>query len=537
MMSILADSAVFLSNVAGLSILVKATLVLGLGLGAAWLAGRQRASLRHLLLAATFAALMALPSVLLFGPDVSIAMPAARQIDVRDSQPTTAVRNDAGPVTRANATTPTQTVAAFPSVPALAVGLWGLGAILIVGSLVSDLWRVRRVVRQGLPWIDRQHRVEAIAGESGVRRPVAVLRHEAVPAPFTCGLWRPTIMLPADAAGWSDADLDRALVHELEHIRRGDWAVQLAARVACACYWCHPLVWAAWRRLCLEAERACDDAVVQRAERTDYAEQLVTMARRMSSGHAEAVLGMANRSDLASRVTALLDGSQRRGRAGLVPTAAAIAAAIILAALVAPVRAVPLPPEGARSAAMSSSAPGQGGTASVRRRPNALDRALFEAAREGDTGAMAEVVAAGADLNAAIAGDGSPLIGAARAGRLDAVRWLLERGASPDLAVEGDGNALIMAAAAGHLDVVTLLLDRGANVEQVVPRDENALIQASANGRLAVAKLLVSRGANVNARVWADDRAAGEWRTPLGMARRGRHSAVVAFLESAGAVE
>src|SRR5688572_21344976 len=180
MMSTLADAAVLLSNVAGLSILVKATLVLGLGLGAAWLAGRQRASLRHLLLAATFAALMALPSVLLFGPEVSIAMPAARRIDVRDSQQTTVVRNDAGPVTRANATAPTQTVAAFPSAPALAVGLWGLGAILMVGSLLSDLRRVRRVVRQGLPWIDRQPRVEAIAAEIGVRRPVVVLRHEDV---------------------------------------------------------------------------------------------------------------------------------------------------------------------------------------------------------------------------------------------------------------------------------------------------------------------------------------------------------------------
>ena len=163
MMSTLADAAVFLSSATALSILVKATLVLGLGLGAAWLAGRQRASLRHLLLAATFAALMALPSVLLFGPEVSIAMPAARQIDVRDSQQTTVVRTDRAPVTRARATAPTRTVAAFPSVAAIAVGLWGLGAILIVGSLLSDLWRVRRVVRQGLPWIDRQPRVEAIA--------------------------------------------------------------------------------------------------------------------------------------------------------------------------------------------------------------------------------------------------------------------------------------------------------------------------------------------------------------------------------------
>ena len=105
------------------------------------------------------------------------------------------------------------------------------------------------------------------------------------------------------------------------------------------------------------------------------------------------------------------------------------------------------------------------------------------------------------------------------------------------MGVPGDGNPLIMAARDGHLAVVTLLLDRGASVDLAVPGDENALIQASGNGHLDVVKLLVSRGANVNARIWADTNRDGEWRTPLGMARRGRHTAVVEFLQSVGAVE
>ena len=152
--------------------------------------------------------------------------------------------------------------------------------------------------------------------------------------------------------------------------------------------------------------------------------------------------------------------------------------------------------------------------------------------------AIAQLLAAGADVNAAISGDGSPLIGAACEGRLSTVRLLLDRGASVDMGVPGDGNPLIMAAREGHLAVVTLLLDRGASVDLAVPGDENALIQASGNGHLDVVKLLVSRGANVNARIWADtNRVDGEWRTPLGMARRGRHTAVVEFPQSVGAVE
>lgn len=90
------------------------------------------------------------------------------------------------------------------------------------------------------------------------------------------------IVLPAVAVDWSDEDFTRALVHELEHVRRMDGVIQFAARFTSAWYWFHPLVWVAWRRLCLEAKRACDDAVVQRADRADYAEQLVLMAQRMS---------------------------------------------------------------------------------------------------------------------------------------------------------------------------------------------------------------------------------------------------------------
>jgi ankyrin repeat protein len=97
-----------------------------------------------------------------------------------------------------------------------------------------------------------------------------------------------------------------------------------------------------------------------------------------------------------------------------------------------------------------------------------------------------------------------------------------------------------MAAREGHLAIVTMLLDRGARIEEVVAGDENALISASGSGQLEVVRLLVARGANVNARVWAEtgwtDRQ-GEWRTPLNMARRGGHTAVVNYLQSVGAVE
>ena len=106
--------------------------------------------------------------------------------------------------------------------------------------------------------------------------------------------------------------------------------VLVMARTACTLYWFHPLVWMASRRLCLESERACDDAVLRGAEPTVYAEHLVSLAKRLSKGPA-AVLSMAGRTDLSTRVRAVLDTGQARGRAGTSWTVATLPVSLAFA--------------------------------------------------------------------------------------------------------------------------------------------------------------------------------------------------------------
>jgi hypothetical protein len=363
------------------------------------------------------------------------------------------------------------------------------------------------------------------------------------------------IVLPLDARDWSDAQLRRALLHELEHIQRGDWVMQIMARVVAALYWFHPLVWMAWRRLCLEAERSCDDAVVMSEERTDYAEQLVTLAQRMSATPVQPLLGMANRSDLSTRVTAVLDDRLRRGRAGLALVTGTVAAAVIVVATVAPVRAVVK--EDAvitadaqqsldqRARELASEMQRRQGRAPGERKARALDTELYEAAQEGDYAGVRELVEAGANANAVIDGDGSPLIGAARSGNVLIAQYLLDHGADPNQPVEGDGSPLIAAAAFGRLDQVALLISRGADVNLAVPGDENPLMNAAEQGHLDTVKFLVEKGADVHARIWVtsawSDRGAasvkGEWRSALSQASKNRHGHVVQFLQSLGARE
>jgi beta-lactamase regulating signal transducer with metallopeptidase domain len=565
-----------------LDILMKVTMVLLLGLIATRLAARARASVRHLLLASTLGALIALPLAAALAPDlvVAIRLPQATDPGTAPTNAAAVARAQAparpeGLVSSAN-TSLAGARAAWQastgmSIPAVLRLLWAAGAVLLLAFLANALRKVRAVRRSGIPWLAGQTAAEALARDSGISRPLTIILHEDMPAPVTCGWSSPTIVFPMDARDWSESDLRRAFVHELEHVRRGDWPMQLAARAICAGYWFHPLVWIAWRQLCLESERACDDAVVNRAEQADYAEQLVTLAERLAHSQAQPVLSMANRSDLSVRVRAVLDRTQLRGRAGASLVAATLVAASIFVLTLAPVRVEAVPDQRSNTAGgrRDPAVGNDRGRASTR----ALNVAIVEAAEQGDIDEVTELLDDGADVNAVVPGDGTPLLVAAREGHRtlvgllldrgadanigvdgdgnalimaaregyrDIVTMLLDRGADVNAAVPGDGNALIMAAREGHRDIVTMLLDRGALIDEVVPGDENALISASGEGDLDVVRLLVGRGADVNARVWAEqgwpDRS-GEWRTPLSMAREGGHTSVVRYLQSVGAVE
>jgi uncharacterized protein (TIGR03435 family) len=328
-----------------LGIVLKATVTTTLALAGVYVARRRRAAVRHVVLLAAFAALLVVPLASALAPvmPIEVAVPA--------------------PKVTAPAPAPVETVGALPiaavqphglamaepapvppariSSSAVLFTIWAAGALLFLLPVAAGMWQVRALRRAATPWP---------AGRARVNARVDVLFNDEVPGPMTCGLIRPAVILPRDAVTWPAEDLNRALVHELEHVRRADWATQCFARAICALYWFHPLVWAAWRRLSLEAERACDDAVVVATSATEYADQLVELAGRLSKGAKVQALAMANRDDLAKRVMSVLDARQPRGRAGarLVGTVCVTATAII--ALVAPLRMIAAPQAPAKPA-------------------------------------------------------------------------------------------------------------------------------------------------------------------------------------------
>ena len=323
------------------TLLVKATLTLAVALAVTGLARRSRAAARHVLLVAAFAVLLALPAASFVMPSRGVTLPAP---PAASSAPVTAlvpVMTSPSPI-RLGAQESGDTFRSDSGMTAstLLWTVWGAGAWLCLLPVLAGTWHLRALRRSGSSCARGDALLRRLSAEAGLHRSIAVRVHESIPGPMTYGMLRPVILLPLDAESWSDDALSRAMIHELEHVRRGDWLSQYMARIVGALYWFHPLVWMVWRRLSLEAERACDDAVLRRSEATAYAHQLVLLAERLASTATPPLLAMAACRDLSTRVRAVLDGAQARGRAGALPVATAIVAAALFVAAVAPLRAV-----------------------------------------------------------------------------------------------------------------------------------------------------------------------------------------------------
>jgi len=342
MNSVVEETILTVGSSWALSTLVKATFVTAFGLWGAVLAGRKRAAFRHALLAATFGVLLALPVISAIAPPSRITLRGAQ---ARNAAVPLAGRGAATALaiaTRPGGVRAGQKSSERSIVELLAAG-WIAGLVVFLLSASAGLWQVLRLRKSGLPWQHGQLVADGLARGAGIRRRVDVVLCEGLSGPMTCGVARPAIALPTDAANWSSEDLNRAMVHELEHVMRSDWAIHCLARAVCAMYWFHPLVWMALRRLELEAERACDDAVLETSEPTAYADQLVAIARRLSATAKAPLPAMASRADLASRVSAVLDGRQRRGRAGAWCVTVATTAASVLVLTISPLRVAAAP--------------------------------------------------------------------------------------------------------------------------------------------------------------------------------------------------
>ncbi len=173
-----------------------------------------------------------------------------------------------------------------------------------------------------------------------IRTTVEALESVSISVPALTGWLRPAILLPIGlAAGLTASQLEAILAHELAHVRRHDYLVNLLQSLVETLFFYHPAVWYVSARIRAERENCCDDLVVRfGAEPRAYAESLLCVARRAlaANGIASPALALAateKTSALRRRVRRLLGATEPASREAW-PAAVVVVGAIAGAALI-----------------------------------------------------------------------------------------------------------------------------------------------------------------------------------------------------------
>ena len=141
------------------------------------------------------------------------------------------------------------------------VALWALGVCLMLAKLVYDLRQTYRLTRVGTSPVDSEIKqmVKQITHRFEISRPVRVLKSTLVNVPVVIGWFKPTVLLPiAITIGLDRQQLELIIAHELAHVKRLDFLVNLVQGFIQVIFFYHPCVYWINKIVREEREYICD---------------------------------------------------------------------------------------------------------------------------------------------------------------------------------------------------------------------------------------------------------------------------------------
>ena len=322
--------------------LIAGALALVLRLGRRW-----TPDVRHLAACLALLALLAVPVLTAIGIGRRLAAPelAAEPLLLRSAAP---VPLD-GAAADASAVAPSVSLlaGARPAIRAAVAPLvpwillfWLAGVAVLTARALRERLLVGWLRRQGeRAGATLQRSLDRLAGLSRLARRIELRVSDVVRVPSAIGWLRPVILLPpALLLQLTPAQLELILAHELAHIRRNDYAVNLLQTVLETLLFFHPAVWWVSRRVRIEREHACDRFAVQlTGDPVAYARALTDVAALGLPPAAAPVMALTGPKgvSLMERIHRILEsqGPARRTRrpsAGIAASALAVVAALAL---------------------------------------------------------------------------------------------------------------------------------------------------------------------------------------------------------------
>lgn len=193
--------------------------------------------------------------------------------------------------------------------------IWLTGVLLFSLRFLGGCWQVWRLrARNTLPVSPAlQERFDHLRGQLGIKSRMELRFSTAVDTPMLIGIFKPLVLLPAGLlTGLSMEQVECILIHELAHVRRWDYAVNLAQSLVEILLFFHPATWFVTRIIRQERENCCDEWVVKlHADKVQYAHALLNL--EVMRQQPRLAMGAAD-GDLASRIRRITGGSLSRNR-------------------------------------------------------------------------------------------------------------------------------------------------------------------------------------------------------------------------------
>ena len=216
---------------------------------------------------------------------------------------------------------------------------WMLGVGILAVRLAGGWIWVQRMKSHGAVPADAtvQAIVARLSRRLHIARTITLLRSPRVDVPTVMGWLKPTVLLPMSAlSGLSPVQVEAILAHELAHIRRHDYLVNLLQTLLETLLFYHPAVWWVSGQIRTEREHCCDDLAVSLCgDPVAYASALAELEDLR--GPSSRLVMAASGGVLLNRVRRLLTGPEQhagRGPAWLAATGAALLVLVIVGGVI-----------------------------------------------------------------------------------------------------------------------------------------------------------------------------------------------------------
>lgn len=402
----------------------------------------------------------------------------------------------------------------------LIVTLWLLGVMVLLLRLLGQLAYVQRLKVYGIAQFPAtwQEKLRELESRLDIRRAVQYWLSYRVNSPMAFGWLRPVVLFPAALfKELEDTQIYAILAHELAHVKRNDFLVNLLQQLLLTLFFFHPALWWMSARIEEEREHSCDDLAVRITKQPiGYAKTLLhlTETQMNKSTVAMGYLGSnpSKRKGFRARITRLLSNSLAKASFSEGITTASILGLTLAIAVIA-----------------SAYSPHTSNWIKVDSNARESKIAKHENLRKDPQSNNAATVTTQKNESAATTDpDFELFMEAINDGNLKLVKHFLEKGVDVNGTDENDFTPLMMAASEDQPEIAQLLIDKGAKVNFVNKQGWTALTEAADEGALATAKVLLNAGADAHLKIKNDA-------SPIRMAASEGHAQILQLLIDKGA--